>query len=104
ELGFDDVKIISLAEREEEVFVPGQSRPLTLELDNTDLMLLQQVRDEPHRFAMAYHRRLRTKTTLASELENIPGVGPARRTALLRAFGSLHQLREKDVAEIAAVP
>lgn len=104
ELGFDDVKIISLAEREEEVFVPGQSRPLTLERDNPALMLLQQVRDEAHRFAIAYHRRLRTKTTLASELENIPGVGPARRTALLRAFGSLHQLREKDVAEIAAVP
>lgn len=104
ELGFDDVSIVSLAKREEEVFVPGKSQPVVLERDDPALKLLQQIRDEAHRFAITYHRRLRTKSTLASELENIPGVGPARRTALLKAFGSLHQLRGKDVAEIAAVP
>lgn len=104
ELGFDDVNVISLAKREEEIFVPGRSQPVVLDRDNPALKLLQQIRDEAHRFAVAYHRRLRTKSTLASELEKIPGVGPARRTALLRAFGSLHQLRTKDVAEIASVP
>ena len=82
----------------------GRSQPVVLDRDNPALKLLQQIRDEAHRFAVAYHRRLRTKSTLASELEKIPGVGPARRTALLRAFGSLHQLRTKDVAEIASVP
>ena len=103
-LNYGDINIVSLAKREEEVFVPGQSKPLVLERDNPGLKLLQQVRDEAHRFAITYHRKLRTKSTLASELENIPGVGPARRTALLRAFGSLQQLRNKDVAEIASVP
>lgn len=104
ELGFSGVNMISLAKREEEVFLPGQSSPLVLDRDNPALKLLQQIRDEAHRFAVTYHRRLRTKATLTSELENIPGVGPARRTALLKAFGSFHQLRDKDVAEIAAVP
>lgn len=105
ELGYGgDIGIVSLAKREEEVFVPGQSKPIILERDDPALKLLQQIRDEAHRFAITYHRRLRSKATLASELQNIPGVGPARRTALLKAFGSLHQLREKDVAEIAAVP
>lgn len=104
ELGFSGVNMVSLAKREEEVFIPGQSSPLVLERDNPALKLLQQIRDEAHRFAVTYHRRLRTKATLTSELENIPGVGPARRTALLKAFGSFHQLRDKDVAEIAAVP
>jgi len=104
ELGFEDIHIVSLAKREEEVFVPNQSQPIVLDRDNPALKLLQQIRDEAHRFAINYHRRLRTKSTLASEIENIPGVGPARRTALLRAFGSLQQLRDKDVAEIASVP
>lgn len=104
DLGFGDVPMVSLAKREEEVFLPGQSKALVLERDNPALKLLQQIRDEAHRFAVSYHRRLRTKSTLASELENIPGVGPARRTALLKAFGSLQQLRDKDVAEIASVP
>lgn len=104
ELGFSGVNMVSLAKREEEVFLPGQSSPLVLDRDNPALKLLQQIRDEAHRFAVTYHRRLRTKATLTSELENIPGVGPARRTALLKAFGSFHQLRDKDVAEIAAVP
>lgn len=104
ELGFGGINLASLAKREEEIFVPGHSEPLVLERDNPALKLLQQIRDEAHRFAVSYHRRLRTKATLVSELEDIPGVGPARRTALLKAFGSLHQLRDKDVAEIAAIP
>lgn len=104
ELGYSGINMVSLAKREEEVFLPGQSLPIILERDNPALKLLQQIRDESHRFAITYHRRLRTKSTLVSEVENIPGVGPARRTALLKAFGSIQQLRDKDVAEIAAVP
>lgn len=103
ELGFDGVNIVSLAKREEEVFVPGQKTPLLLTREDPALKLLQQIRDEAHRFAISYHRRLRAKETLVSELEKVPGVGPARRTALLRAFGSIQNLRDKDVAEIAAV-
>lgn len=104
QLGYGDTSLVSLAKREEEVFVPGRSLPLTLQRSDPALKLLQQVRDEAHRFAIAYHRRLRAKETLVTELESIPGVGPVRRKALLNAFGSLENLRDKDVAEIAAVP
>lgn len=103
-LGYNDIEIISLAEREEEVFVPEQATPLRLGRDDPALMLLQRLRDEAHRYAISYHRRLRAKETLVSELEKVPGVGPVRRTALLRAFGSIQNLRDKAVAEIAAVP
>ena len=103
-LGYAGIDLVSLAKREEEVFIPGRSEPLVLDRDDPALQLLQQMRDEAHRFAISYHRRLRSKETLLSELERIPGVGPARRTALLRAFGSIQNLRDKDVAEIAAVP
>lgn len=103
ELGMD-LDVVSLAKREEEIFLPNQSLPVILDRDNPGLKLLQQVRDEAHRFAVTYHRKLRNKETLVSALDSIPGVGPARRTALLKAFGSLEQLREKEVGEIAAVP
>jgi excinuclease ABC subunit C len=103
-LGYAGIDIVSLAKREEEIFIPGRSEPLVLDRDDPALQLLQQMRDEAHRFAISYHRRLRSKETLLSELERIPGVGPARRTALLKAFGSIQNLRDKDVAEIAAVP
>lgn len=103
-LGYAGIDIVSLAKREEEIFIPGRSEPLVLDRDDPALQLLQQIRDEAHRFAISYHRRLRSKETLLSELERIPGVGPARRTALLKAFGSIQNLRDKDVAEIAAVP
>ncbi|HOC06743.1 MAG TPA: excinuclease ABC subunit UvrC [Bacillota bacterium] len=102
-LGYAGIDIVSLAKREEEIFIPGRSEPLVLDRDDPALQLLQQIRDEAHRFAISYHRRLRSKETLLSELERIPGVGPARRTALLKAFGSIQNLRDKDVAEIAAV-
>lgn len=103
-LGYAGIDIVSLAKREEEIFIPGRSEPLVLDREDPALQLLQQIRDEAHRFAISYHRRLRSKETLLSELERIPGVGPARRTALLKAFGSIQNLRDKDVAEIAAVP
>jgi len=103
ELGLD-LDVVSLAKREEEIFLPNQSLPVILDRDNPGLKLLQQVRDEAHRFAVTYHRTLRHKETLVSALDSVPGVGPSRRTALLKAFGSLEQLREKEVGEIASVP
>lgn len=104
ELGYNDVSVVALAKREEELYLPGRAEPVVLERGNPALRLLQQIRDEAHRFAISYHRRLREKETLASDLDQVPGVGPGRRQKLLQAFGSIHQLREKDVAEIAAVP
>lgn len=104
DLGYGDIDIIGLAEREEKIFFPDRSAPLGLEEGDPSLMLLQRIRDEAHRYAISYHRRLRTKETLVSELEKVPGVGPVRRNALLQAFGSIQKLRDKDVAEIAAVP
>ncbi len=99
-----DVGLVALAKRDEELFLPGHQQPLVLEKGDPALQLLQRIRDEAHRFAIAYHRRLREKETLVSDLDRVAGVGPARRRALLQAFGSIDQLREKDAAEIAAVP
>ena len=99
-----DIGLVALAKREEELFLPGRRQPLVLERGHPALQLLQRIRDEAHRFAITYHRHLRDKETLVSDLDSVPGVGPARRRALLQAFGSVSQLRDKDAAEIAAVP
>jgi len=98
------VPVAALAKREEEVFLPGQPRPVRLPEDSQGLFLLQRIRDEAHRFAISYHRLRRRRVSLASELDGIPGVGPVRRRALLRAFGSLQRIREASVDELDAVP
>ncbi|MBN1953738.1 MAG: excinuclease ABC subunit UvrC [Anaerolineae bacterium] len=98
------VRAIGLAKREEEVFLPGHPKPVLLPKNSPGLFLLQRVRDEAHRFAISHHRTRRRKAGLASELDSIPGIGPARRRALLRAFGSLHLVRAASVEELAAVP
>lgn len=103
-LGLDDVALCSLAERQEEIYLSGRSEPLRLPRTNVALRLLQRARDEAHRFAVTYNRKLRKKRTLTSVLGEIPGIGPARQTALLRHFGSVRALREADVEEIAKVP
>jgi excinuclease ABC subunit C len=89
---------------EERVFVPGQSNPLILRRNSNALFLLQRVRDEAHRFAISYHKKLRSKQTLYSALDRIPGVGGARKRALLRAFGSIKRIGEASVAELLKVP
>lgn len=98
------VAVVSLAKREEEVFVPGRSSPLPLPRDHAGLFLLQRVRDEAHRYALTSHRTRRRRESLASLLESIPGVGPQRRRALLQRFGSLDAIRRASVEELAQVP
>jgi excinuclease ABC subunit C len=104
ELGIDDVAVCGLAKRLEEVWLPGQEDPVILSRTSEGLYLLQRVRDEAHRFAITYHRAKRAKAATASALDAVPGLGPARRAALLKKFGSVKALSAASEAEIAAVP
>jgi len=104
EYGLDHLPIFGLAKREEEVFVPGREDPILLPRNSQGRFLIQRVRDEAHRFAITTHRRARNKLGLSSTLEAIPGVGPQRRRALLKAFGSMDKIRAATVEELAAVP
>jgi excinuclease ABC subunit C len=103
-LGFSGLQFASLAKREEEVFLPGRPDPLRLSRRSPSLRLLQRVRDEAHRFGLAYNRKRRTQRTITSELLNIPGVGPRRRRLLLERFGSLAGVKSASVSELATVP
>lgn len=104
ELGLVDVAVLALAKKEEEVFMTGRSRPVRLDRRNRALHLLQRIRDEAHRFAVRYNRKLRSKRTIRSELGDIPGVGPQRQTVLLRRFGSLKGVKAATKDEIARIP
>ena len=103
-VGCDQLPIVSLAKREEEVFLPGRPDGLRLSRRSPGLKLLQRVRDEAHRFAVSYSRGRRARRTLTSELLTIPGIGPNRRRALLERFGSLAGVRTASAPEIAALP
>jgi excinuclease ABC subunit C len=100
EAGFPDLPLASLAKEEELVFRPGRTQPIRLPDGSRAKFLLQQVRDETHRFALAYHRTLRGKTGLQSALDEIPGIGDKRKRQLLRRFGSLKRLRTASVEEL----
>ncbi len=102
-LGIKAQPVIGLAKRLEEVFLPGHSDPQNIPKTSSSIRLLQALRDESHRFAVTYHRKLRQRRTLGSELDEIEGVGPARRKALLRHFGSVKRIRETDAAAVAGV-
>ena len=102
-LGIADQPVVGLAKRLEEVFLPGLSNAQNIPKTSSSLKLLQMLRDESHRFAIAYHRKLRQKRTLTSELDDIPGVGPSRRKALLKHFGSVKRVREAAVEDVAQV-
>jgi excinuclease ABC subunit C len=102
--GVPDVPLVSLAKREELVFTLDRSEPMRLSRREPGLQLLQQIRDEAHRFGLQYHRLRRSHRTLRSELSDIPGVGPARQRALMQAFGSVKALRTASPEEIARVP
>ena len=104
ELGIDDVALVGLAKRLEEVWVPGSEDPVILPRTSEGLYLLQRVRDEAHRFAIAYHRQKRSKSMTASALDGIAGLGETRRKALLRHFGSLKRLKAATVEEVLEVP
>jgi len=98
------VAVISLAKRIEEVFVPGQSRPIVLSRHNPGLQLLQRLRDEAHRFALGFHRQRRESRGFASLFDELEGVGPARRRALLQHFGSVEEMAAASPEELEGVP
>jgi excinuclease ABC subunit C len=102
--GANDVTFASLAKREEEIYLVGRPEPLRLPRTDDALRLLQRIRNEAHRFAITYNRKLRGKRTLSSELSTIPGIGPARQRALLAHFGSVRALRSATPQQIAEVP
>ena len=102
--GIPKVALAALAKREEEVYLPGQDEPLTLGRGEPSLHLLQRVRDEAHRFAISYNRKLRRRRTIRSRLADIPGIGPARQKALLRRFGSVRSIGVATEREIADTP
>jgi len=92
-LGIKNQNVMALAKRLDEVFLPGKSNSLMIPKDSASLKLLQRIRNEAHRFAIDYHRKLRKKRTIKSELDQIPGIGPARRKILLKHFGSVEKIR-----------
>ncbi|MHB8184866.1 MAG: excinuclease ABC subunit UvrC [Dermatophilaceae bacterium] len=104
ELGVDDVALVGLAKRLEEVWLPGQAFPVILARTSEGLYLLQRVRDEAHRFAIAFHRQRRSKAMTTSVLDGIPGLGDIRRKALLRHFGSVKRIKEAPMEQIREVP
>jgi len=107
EMGLEDISVASLAKRFEEVYVPGRPEPVRIPRDSEALYLLQQVRDEAHRFAITYHRQLRGKTMTKSVLDDVPGLGATRKRRLLKELGSVKQLRtlaEDDLVAITWLP
>jgi excinuclease ABC subunit C len=104
ELGIDDVALVGLAKRLEEVWLPGEAYPVILPRTSEALYLLQRVRDEAHRFAITFHRQKRSRAMTTSALDGIPGLGNTRRKALLAHFGSLRRLRQASIDEVAGVP
>jgi excinuclease ABC subunit C len=104
ELGLDWLPVIGLAKQQEEVYVGESPQPLALDPTSPALHTLQRIRDEAHRFAITYHKKLRDRRTIQSVLDAIPGIGPTIRTSLLKTLGSARRVREASVAELAAVP
>jgi excinuclease ABC subunit C len=103
-LGLSHVSVVALAKKEEEIYLAHRKDPLHLPRRDKALHLLQRIRDEAHRFAISYNRKLRTRRTLRSQLEDIPGVGPERQTALLTHFGSVSAIRKAEAEDIAVLP
>jgi len=104
ELGITDVPLSGLAKRFEELYQPGQPAPVVLPRRSQALYLVQRIRDEAHRFAITYHRDVRGKRALRSELDDIAGIGPGRKKLLLKRFGSVRRIREASVSEVADTP
>jgi excinuclease ABC subunit C len=104
EVGVETQPVLGIAKRLEEVFLPGNSTPIILPKTSASLRLLQMLRDEAHRFALKNHREQRGKRTLTSSLDSVPGVGPKRRNALLKLFGSVQRIRAASAQDIADVP
>jgi len=97
ELGLDSIPMASLAKENEEVFIPGDPRPVRIAKDSPALHVLQRARDEAHRFAITYHQKLRRKEVIVSALDEIPGIGPERKKALLKKFGSIPAIKQASM-------
>lgn len=104
ELGLLDVPMISLAKREEEIFLPGRSEPIVLEFRSEALKLLQRLRDEAHRFSNSYNRKLGAKRGTKSKLDSVPHIGPVRKKALMKQFGTVKGIAEATIEQLMAVP
>jgi excinuclease ABC subunit C len=104
DLGYHDLAVVGLAKEREEIFLPDREAPVLLPTTSSALYLMQRLRDEAHRFAITYHRSLRARAATRSAFDDLPGVGPKRRAALLRVFGSAKRVREAPVEQVAAVP
>ena len=102
-LGLEDLQVLSIAKKQEELFISGREGPLLLDRKDPVLKLFQRIRDEAHRFALAYSKKLRAKNLIDSELSRIEGVGVTRQVALLKQFGSVKRIREATSEEIAEV-
>jgi excinuclease ABC subunit C len=104
ETGFSSIPIVGLAKQEEELYIPGREETLRLPRDSEALFLLQRIRDEAHRFAQRLHHKVHEETGLASKLDEVQGIGPKRRKALLKKFGSVEAIRAASVEDLAATP
>ena len=104
ELDLGDVPVAGLAKRFEELYLPGRPQPIILPRNSQGLYLVQRIRDEAHRFAITYHRNVRSRRALASVFDEVEGIGPARKKALLKRFGSVRRIREASVDELAETP
>jgi excinuclease ABC subunit C len=100
---FDKVPVVGLAKQREEIFFPFKSEPLMLPRHSQALYLVQRIRDEAHRYGITAHRKKRQKLGMASQLDAIPGIGPARRKALLKHFGSVDKIREATFEELKTI-
>lgn len=104
DLGLSHLQVVGLAKREEEIFFPEESKPVVLDRRSPELFLVQRIRNEAHRFAITYHRKLRAQKSTQSILDQIPGIGPAKRKALLKYFGTVTKLKDASAKEIADIP
>ncbi len=99
-MGLEDINVVGLAKREEEIFLPHNREPIVLDKSSKELKLITAIRDEAHRFAITYHRNRREKRTISSELDRIKGIGPKRRAKLIEAFGDIDSIRNASIEEI----
>ncbi|HEX6511704.1 MAG TPA: helix-hairpin-helix domain-containing protein, partial [Chloroflexota bacterium] len=104
EAGVDAIPVAGLAKEREELFLPGNPEPIVLPATSQGLYLVQRIRDEAHRFAITYHRNVRAKTSISSQLDEIPGIGPRRKKDLLKRFGSVRGIRQASLEDIADTP
>jgi excinuclease ABC subunit C len=104
ELGIEFLPLAGIAKENEEIFVPQSTGPITFPRNSSALYLLQRVRDESHRFALSYHLKVRGKEALISGLDDVPGIGPKRKRALLKRFGTLREIRDASIDKLTSIP